>query len=78
MVFHLCSAVFHINETLFIHAFIIRLLRTELMETLTCPLAFFMILTEAKFSLLDLICFILHRMINKIPLVPENDRVVKS
>ena len=77
MVLHLCTAIFCINKTLFIHTFIVRLVRAELLKTLTSPLAFFMFLTEAKFSLLDGIWIILHRMINKIPLIPENYRVVK-
>ena len=77
MVFHLGTAIFRIDEALLIHAFIVRLIRAELLQTLTSPLAFFMFLTEAKFSLLDVIWIILHRMINKIPLIPENYRVVK-
>ena len=75
--FHLCTAIFCINETLFIHTFIVRLVRAELLKTLTRPLAFFMFLTEAKFSLLDVTRIILHRMINKIPLIPENYGMVK-
>ena len=77
MVFHLCTAVFRIYETLFIHAFIVRLIRAELLETLTSPRAFFVFLAEAEFSLLDIVWIILHRMINKIPLVPKNHWVVK-
>ena len=76
MVFHLCTTIFRINETLFIHAFIVRLIQVELLKTLSSPLTFFVFLTEAKFSLLDFIGIILHRMINKIPLVPENNGVV--
>ena len=75
--FHLGTAIFCIDETLLVHAFIVRLIRAKLLQTLTSPLAFFMFLTEAKFSLLDVVWIILHRMINKIPLIPENHGVVE-
>ena len=76
MVFHLCPTIFRINETLFIHAFIVRLIQVELLKTLSSPLTFFVFLTEAEFSLLGFIGIMLHRMINKIPLVPKNNGVV--
>ena len=37
MVFHLCTTIFRINETLFIHAFIVRLIQVELLKTLSRP-----------------------------------------